>query len=190
MAFNDYSSPKPDSWVTVGGVTREGVKNPSSLEGYYMGTISEPSSFDKNKLKHTHLIQTAKGIAGVNGSSNLNFKMKDSENNLLKRGISPIGVKLRIEFVGTKPSSKGNPTKLYKVTFDVSDINEAIASGVVTAPVEEYASNEEDESYTSAEVDTADDEDDALQTAALAAAERKAKVEALLAKGKNRTAKN
>lgn len=120
MALKNYS-PDISKYVTVGGSTREGVKNPTEIEGYYLGRTESPDNFNPGKTKTTYMLRTAKGDVGVNGSANLNIKMTDSEKALQAAGESALNSFVKITFVGTQPSKKGNPTKLYQVQFDAED---------------------------------------------------------------------
>lgn len=130
MALKEYSSPKASKFVTIGGITREGDKNPTEIKGYYLGRTETDSQFDAGKKKITYMIQTKDGVVGVNGSANMNIKMEDSERGLQESGTSALGALVYIKFVGTQPSKKGNPTKLYQVMFDTDDRKDVDGGGI------------------------------------------------------------
>lgn len=119
MAFKSYTLPKPDYWVNVGGNDKQGKSNPESIEGYYLGRTESVSQFDETKTKTTFMLKTSKGVAGVNGSSNLVIRMTDAEKAFrTEEKTSPLGVLVRIQFTGTVPTKKGNPMKKFDVQFD------------------------------------------------------------------------
>lgn len=182
MAFKDYSSPRVDKWVTIGGRNRNGDLNPAEVEGYYLGKTEGPDNFNEGKTKTTYLIRTPEGIFGVNGSSNLNRKMGEAETNLAIEG-GATGSAIKITFTGTSPSKKGAPTKLFTVQFDSED---RIDAGAVLSAASENGMSDEGS-------DDSDDDNNDLDSAleseapaprAAASASNKARVDALLSKGK------
>lgn len=184
MGFKDYSSPRPDTWVNLGGRNKEGKKNPGVLEGYYLGRVEGVNQFDTSKMKVTFIFQNAaidgkpvQGIVGVNGSANLIQKMKDAEVNFrAQEGRAPLGTRTLITHTGELNLGKGNPMKTFTAQFDAEDSIEVTA---VAASLDEYESDDED---TEEATDGADE--DAAQAAALLAAERAAKVQELLNRNK------
>lgn len=181
MSFKDYSSPRPDTWVNLGGINKKGQKNPSSLEGYYLGRTEGPNQFDTTKVKTTFIFQNAavdgkpvQGIVGVNGSANLIQKMKDAELNFrVQEGRAPLGTRTLINYTGELNLGKGNPMKTFTSQFDAEDTIEV--TSIATA--DEYVEENDDQEDNSAD-------EDADQSAALAAAERAAKVQELLNRNK------
>jgi len=188
MSFKDYSSPRPDNWVNLGGTNKQGKKNPGTLEGYYLGRTEGPNQFDATKTKTTFIFQNAaidgkpvQGIVGVNGSANLVNKMKDAELNFrAQEGKAPLGVRTLLTYTGELNIGKGNTMKTFTAQFDSDDQIEVTA----VATADEYAPDEDEEEST----DGADE--DASQAAALAAAERAAKVQELLNRNKGAVRKS
>lgn len=124
MAFKEHKSNGSANWVTIGGFTKDGQKNPSSITGYYLGRTESTSNFDATKTKTTYMLNVNGTLVGVNGAANLNIQMKDWEINArAKEGKSVLGMRVKIEFTGTAPSKKGSATKLYKVSYDPDDVN-------------------------------------------------------------------
>lgn len=178
MSLQSYDDPRPDKWVTLGGVNKQGVKNPTSAEGFYLGRTEGINQFDASKTKVTFMLKTPSGTLGVNASVNLITRMTTSERNFMaKEGKSANGAFVVITFLGEEPSGKGNPMKLFSVKFDPENID-TTAADTVLARGSSYADDEDTSSTNGAD-------EDAEQNVALAAAERAAKVKALLAnKGK------
>lgn len=192
MAFKRYDDAQPDSWVTVGGISKKtGKKNPSTQTGYYLGRTVGKNQFDEDKDKVTFMVKTDRGVVGVNGNSNLIRRMDAAERNFKSaEGKSPLGASVVITCTGEQPSKKGNPMKLFDVQFDADDMIEVQSAGPISATEDDggYVADTEDQDGSTYSDDNEDDEDSA-QAAAQAAAERKAKVQALLAKGKNKSAR-
>lgn len=192
MAHKDYSTPKPDKWVTVGGTTKEGTKNPDKVTGYYLGSEEGPDKFNPGKTKHTHMLKTAEGITAVNSTTYMTRKISEATANFTaENGRPPVGAEVLIRYTGMQKLANGNTMKTYAVTFDADN----------TIEVANVTSNEADETYE--DVDADDDQptyDDTTYTApvvtraptpkapaALTAAELKAKKDEVFAKLKQRS---
>jgi hypothetical protein len=181
MALKSFDTARPDKYVTVGGFSKKGEKNPEWAEGYYLGSVSGTNQFDEGKTKVIFMLKTPAGIIGVNGNANLVNKMQDSERGFkAATGNPPIGAFLRIDFTGEVKSGKGNPMKTFKVQFDDENVIDVAA----------VSSQDENSSYQDEEDETEEQPEMEApvktNTAALAAdrAARKARTEALLNKGK------
>lgn len=180
MAFQEVQSLDADTTISLGGVNRKtGKKNPTSAEGYYLGARQINSPKSKTGKAWLYFFQTPTGNLGVYGKTDLDKKM----------GSAVPGQMMRITVAGMVPTPNGD---MYKFKVEVDADNTIDVSNLSTEAV--VTSSDDDTSYTSASIEqdayteeTQDDED-ALQAAALAAAERKAKVEALL-KGKGAASK-
>lgn len=166
------------TWVTLGGLNKKtGKPNPTKIEGYYQGVVTGPNSFDPDKTKTTIMLKTSDGkTTGVNASTNLVIKLGDAEKEFkAENGTSPKGANMLITFVGETPTKKGNSLKLFSVQFDNEDVV-AVDSSVLENDEQDVGETYEEEFSA----------DEATQTAALAAVERKARVQALLnGKGKS-----
>lgn len=178
MAFKEVSSLDCDTTITLGGKDKKtGKPNPTRIEGYFLGTKEVgPNKFNKQKTDVVHVFQTKEGNTGVWGKTDLDTKLKNA---------IP-GRMVRATFTGTIPTNKGNDMLKYKV--EVDDSNTIDVSDLVV-------STSDDNSYANETVDeeSEDDAEDEYETppkvaaAALASqAERKAKIDALLNKGKNK----
>lgn len=161
MGFTEVSSLDAETVVALGKKDKAGKPYPKQAEGYYLGSRTVENKRGESKI---HFLQTAKGNLGIWGTTDLNRKL----------GQTPVGSMVRVTSTGTKPTPNGD-MYTYKVeidknnTIEVSSTEADAGSGYDDGP-----GVEEDE----------DDEQD-YEIAALAAAERKAKVEALLNKGKS-----
>jgi hypothetical protein len=181
MAYEEVTDLGTDNVIALGGFNKKTRKdNPTSIEGYYLGSREVPSKLSKNGLAKIHVFQTAKGNVGVWGKTDLDNKLI---------GVTP-GTMTLVKFDRMQKTSTG---EMYKYKVAVDKDNTVAVSAQAPAATNDSASTDDsynDEAFANEDIDTASDEEDAAQALALAAAERKAKVEALLAKGKNRTAKN
>ena len=157
--FKDYSSPRPDTWVNLGGINKQGKKNPTTLEGYYLGRTEGPNQFDTTKTKVTFIFMNAAidgkpvpGIVGVNGSSNLVSKMKDAELNFRStEGRAPLGARTLVEYTGERNTGKGNPMKTYRTQFDADDTKDVAGIGATLESDisnDDYEGGDVEEDYT------------------------------------------
>lgn len=117
-----------DKVTASGGSTAKFEKVGDSVEGLYIGVQYDANG--KFGPTNKHLLKTPKGVTVVYAKPNsqLNDLFNDETGN-----------EIRITFVGTKPSSKGNPQKLYKLAYNDS---------VERTPTEElptFEANAEDE---------------------------------------------
>lgn len=177
--------------TALGGVDKKsGRKNPTSLEGYYIGTRQVASPKSKTGFSALHIFQTQKGNVGVWGKTNLDQKMT---------AVTP-GQMIRVTFTGMQ-ETKNNPMYKYRVevdaenTIDVGDLNTGDSSG---------EESEDNGAYSSAgggdEPEEALDEEEApldetppqravppRRAAVAPDAARQAKVQALLASSRNKS---
>lgn len=195
MAYRTKLDPSNAKMTAIGGTNSDGVNNPTTLEGHYLGTkTTEGGEFGPSKI---HFFSTKEGIVGVWGKSRLN--------SLLSKDL--LGQCVMVTFTGMiKPSKKGRrPAYGYELkhdpsnTIDLTGLNlNAVAESEdeVTTPTNTYASSndEETELYedeTPADVVTSSFSKSAFNNAVKATvtdAERQAKVQALLNRSKQRTA--
>lgn len=172
MGFSEVSSLDADVTIAIGKVDKKtGKAYPKQAEGYYLGSRTVESKRGSSKL---HFLQTAKGNIGVWGTTDLSRKLSQVK----------AGTMVRITSTGTKPTPNGD-MYTYRVeadksnTIEVAGAEDTLVSGYEASDLEVGADDEQ----TSG---TYEDED-AAQAVALAAAERKAKVENLI---KNRRTGN
>lgn len=180
MAFKAVLDLSADTTISLGGTNRKtGKKNPNQVEGYYLGNKKVADTKKKAGFSYIYIFQTAQGNLGIWGKTDLDRKMSQA----------PIGAMVRATHTGMVPTPNG---EMYKYSVEVDTDNTIEVSGTTTdqEPVAEgYAEDAAgtlDASDTDETYDTAlADEEEERQNQALAAAERKAKVQALLnGKGK------
>lgn len=181
MSFEDYSSPRPSKWVSLGGKsTKTGKANPTEIEGYYVGSITGPNKFDTSKTKTDYLVKTAEGVVGVSGTANMKRVFTDAEANFAKKnGEAALGASVRIAFTGTVNTGKGNPMKTYAVLFDKTDRTDVLTAAELDSDTEGEDAGDGDEEDYEQEVAAPPPK------AASSAAERKAKLDDLLKNKRN-----
>lgn len=186
MSFTEIASLDADTTIALGGVNKQtGKKNPTSVEGYYLGSRQVDGKRGKSNL---HFLQTNKGNVGVWGKTDLDRKLS---------GVL-VGTMIRASFVGMTPTPKGDMYK-FKVEIDKDNTIEVatLAAGAGNSNSSSYS--EDDGTYegygTEESVDPDEasyDDDEETQQAALLAAEaaakeaqaKKARMNAILNKGK------
>lgn len=146
MAFREILDLDCDTTVALGGFNKKlRTENPTSIEGYFLGSkvVASPKSKDgKAKL---HIFQTAEGNVGVWGKTDLDRKMTSVQ----------LGAMTKASFSGMAPSKNGEMYK-YKVAQDSENTIDVDTSPKNT-PVLVEASASEEESYGDDE-DSLDDE--------------------------------
>lgn len=183
MAFKQISDLSADTTISLGGTNRKtGKKNPVSVEGYYLGSRTVADAKKKSGQSFIYFFQTAQGNVGVWGKTDMDRKLASA---------TP-GNMVRVSFDRMVPTPNGEMYK-YKVEQDADNTIE-VDTPRQAAPAQDETEDSSVNSFShvfGADEDLVqdeDDQDDAIQAAALAAAERKAKVQALL--NKNKSAKN
>jgi hypothetical protein len=168
MAFREVSSLDAEVTIAIGKKDKQGKPYPKQAEGYYLGSRSVESKRGQSVL---HFLQTPKGNLGVWGTTDLNRKL----------GQATAGTMVRITSTGTKPTPNGD-MYTYRVECDPDNTIEveSLVAGSSTVVEENNDAYDTDADTT----DDSDVDDDIAQQAALAAAERKAKVQAVLNKNK------
>lgn len=162
MGFKEVASLDAEVCIAIGKTDKQGKPYPKQAEGYYIGKRQVEG---KRAVSNLHFLQTAKGNLGVWGTTDLDRKLLQ---------IHP-GTMVRITSTGTKPTPNGD-MYTYKVEQDSSNT-------IDVQSLSDMASYEEP-SYT----DEGPDDEEEFDDAALAAqAERKARTEALLKRGKSAT---
>lgn len=172
MGFQEITSLDAEMTIAIGGMNKKtGKKNPTSIEGYYLGKREVESKKSKTGKAFVYYFQTSKGNVGVWGKTDLDRKMESA---------TP-GTMLRVSHTGMLATPNGEMYK-FKVEFDPSNTITVAGSNEASGGYEEeeapgFDSDEELDSYDS-------DEAPAYKapTPALSASDRQAKVQALLAK--------
>ena len=154
MAFKTVSTVDAENTTALGGFNKKTKKdNPTQVEGYYLGNKKVDSPKAKSGFAYLHVFQTAKGNLGVWGKTDMDKKLLS---------ITP-GTMTRVTFAGTKPTKTGNDMYVYNVEFDDENTIDVLSQNASDSTEPLFDNNEDDE-----------------QDAALLAAERRAKVQALL----------
>lgn len=180
MGFKEVTSLDADTTVAIGGSNRKtGKKNPTSAEGYYLGTRMVDSPKSKSGKAAIHFLQTSKGNLGVWGKTDMDKKFSQ---------ITP-GVMVRVSFDKMVSTPNGDMYK-YKLevdkenTIDVGDLTGGASFGSDdegTEETETYGGNDDDGGD---DVGGEEEDEETLQAAAEAAAAKKRRVQELLNKRK------
>lgn len=134
MGFKQLAELDASVTTAIGGVDKEtGKKNPTSVEGYYIGTRKVESRKAKSGWCSLHILQTANGNLGVWGKTNLDQKMPS---------VTP-GQMIRITFLGMV-ETRNNPMYKYKVEVDADNTIEVNLPGEDTAQPEQLGNNGEE----------------------------------------------
>lgn len=164
MAFKELLELDANTTIAIGGVNRKtGKKNPTSAEGYYLGSREVPSTKSKTGKCWIHYLSTDEGNLGVWGKTNMDKKIVQV----------PTGTMVRITFTGMKPSKNGD-MYVYSVALDKEN--------TIDMEADSGASEEEED------VDGGDDYEDTPVAATLSAEQKKAKVQAILNRNKSKGA--
>lgn len=167
--FKEVQDLSPDTVIAIGGLNKKtGKKNPTSLEGYYLGKRSVDDKKKKSGLSYIYVFQTSKGTVGVWGKTDLDRKM----------GAAVIGAMLRVTSIGTVPTPNGDMYK-YKVEIDTDNTIEVTGADSHSA-ADDSSTETSDTSEESYDSDTTEEDDSYARVTAAASAERQAKVKALL----------
>lgn len=173
MAFKKKPSLDVDNVFKLGGVDKKGKACPKQIEGFYVGSRTVEGDQGTSTI---HVFQTAKGKLGIWGSKTLNTTLSADD----------IGYMVRVTYLGKKKLTKGRTQHMYDIEIDEDQRSEEAASdesedeGLEASDESEDSEDTEDEE----EVESEEDEEPAPALAASSAAERKAKVQALVNKRK------
>lgn len=190
MAFEEPVELDTDVVFSLGGVDKKtGKKNPTQVEGYFLGSKEIPDKYAKSGKGYLHIFLTPNGNVGVFGKTDLNRKMMT---------VDP-GTMTRVTYTGTLPTKYG-PMAKFKREIDK---DRTIPVDVRSAPQPDAEAYNQNTSYAEpdaeelSEIDVDDDEvptdvvelpratkHTAAAISSSSAAAQKARVEALLSKGK------
>lgn len=170
MAYEEVTDLGTDNVIALGGVNKQtGKSNPTSIEGYFLGSREVPSAMSKTGFAKIHVFKTASGNTGVWGKTDLDLKLAS---------VTP-GTMTLAKFDRMQPQKGKQSMYKYKVLVDSENTIE-----VAGATAAETSDTSADYNDTTTE-DTVDE--DEAQAAALANAERRAaaaRVQALVGKRK------
>lgn len=175
MAFKQISDLSAEVTISLGGTNKKtGKSNPKSVEGYYLGKREVEDRKKKSGVSYIYFLQTSKGNLGVWGKTDMDRKLTSVKE----------GEMIRITHTGMQATANGDMYK-YSVEVDSDNTIEIVGAG--------SSANAQDEddgpSFDTAEgidedEDNSHEAEERTQQAALSAAERQAKVKALLSKNK------
>lgn len=172
MAFQEVNDLNTDVTISLGGTNKKtGKANPTKIEGYYLGKKEVEDRKKKSGKSYIYVFQTPKGNVGVWGKTDMDRKMEAATE----------GFMLRVSHTGMAQTPNGEMYK-YKVEFDSENTIPVLSKGSSNTAYEEpveasFGTDDEDEEDNfSYEAPTAP------ALSASSAAERQAKVQALLNK--------
>lgn len=174
MAFEQVQSLEVEVAIQLGGRDKKtGKANPTTVEGYYLGSKDIPSKFSKTGLAKMHVFQTDQGSLGVYGKTDLDRKML---------AVAP-GLMTRVTQKGSVPTSKGNDMLTFKVEVDKD--NRIDIENPILASANSGHNEEADEAYVEELEDEVEEAPPArprrpARAAAAPSAAQQAKVQALL----------
>lgn len=149
MAFQEIADLDCTTTVALGGVNKKtNKKNPTTLEGYFIGTKQTPNLKSKTGESALHIFQTADGNVGVWGKTNLDQKLKSAV----------VGAMTKVTFTGMQPT-KNNPMYKYSVAQDKDNCIEVATPNNDAA---DNADSNDSEIYDDAEEAALDAEEEAL----------------------------
>lgn len=178
MAFKQVNDLNPDNTISLGGSNRKtGKANPTQVEGYYMGSRKVDDKKKKSGFSYIHVFQTAKGMLGVWGKTDMDRKVTS---------VTP-GTMTRVTATGTRPTPNGD-MYIFKVELDDENTIEVVGNlnDANTEDANEAGDNEVSADYGTHSIDEEEQFEDTTAAAQLAAeqASKKARVQALLSKNK------
>lgn len=173
MAFKKKPSLDVDNVFKLGGVDKKGKACPKQIEGFYVGSRTVEGDQGTSTI---HVFQTSKGKVGIWGSKTLNTTLSAED----------AGYMIRVTYLGKKKLTKGRTQHMYDIEIDEDQRSEEAAADTEEGEEGLEASDEsEDSEDTEDEEEAEEDEEPAAPAlAASSAAERKAKVQALVNKRK------
>ncbi len=193
--FEDVLDLGVDTAIQLGGFNKKLKKdNPTTAEGYYIGSRDIPSKFSKTGFSKLHVFSQGtvggtpvKGSLGVFGKTDLDSKM----------AVVEVGARTRLTNTGSVPTNKGNDMLKYRVQVDRSDAidvssiagTETNTGGVAGEEETQYADGGVEETDLDSEETQVDELPPVRATrpatpAQAPSAARQAQVQALLNKGR------
>lgn len=170
MSYQTKFDGRTDKTIRLGG---DG--NPTSIEGYFLGSKDTQSDYGPGKL---HLFQTSEGVVGVWGKTRMNTLLTDNHR----------GQMVLLSFTGMiAPSKKGRrPSYGFKLQYDPEntiDVSNIDLSATPSAEDEEDVSDVSNSFHEETEENETFTPPPKRPTAPIAAApsaERQAKMQAML----------
>ncbi len=155
--------------VSLGGINKKtGKKNPTELEGYYIGSEPRPNKFNLAIPKNFYKFQTQAGLVGLYASAGIDQTMKSAV----------VGRMTKIVATGeTLDTGKGNPMKVYEVMQDRTNNIDVDSSWA--APTTD-AAEETEESFGEPEAASYAPPSPPPRAATVPSADRQARINAML----------
>jgi hypothetical protein len=183
MSFKERNNVDAEVTTALGGTDRRtGKKNPSQVEGYYLGFKETASAKSKTGTSKLHILQTPKGNLGVWGKTDLDRKLT---------GVKA-GTMVRLTHTGMQATKNG---EMYKYKVEVDEDNTIEVDASENQPIDSaHSGYEEPESFSET-----DEDEPALdevpytpaarpaKAAATPSAANQAKVQALLAGNRSKS---
>jgi hypothetical protein len=144
MAFKQVQDLDAEVTTALGGTSRKtGKKNPSQVEGYYLGskTVANSKGGTPSQL---HILQTPEGNLGIWGKADLNKKLLN---------VKP-GAMVRLTHTGMQATPKGEMYK-YRVEQDEDNAVEVAPLSLAQPKVDLEDSYEDESEEESEESDVA-----------------------------------
>lgn len=173
MGYKTVQSLDAEKVTALGGVDKKtGKRNPTTVEGFYLGTRQVDSKKSKTGKADLHFLQTETGNLGVWGKTDLDRKIKQ---------VTP-GAMVRVTVLPEKVSTPNGDMYKFKVEADTDN---CIEVGDLNEAYEAAAQAEADSAEADADAEPAYEEDTevaplATSKVAADAAARAAKVQSLL----------
>lgn len=165
MGFKEVASLDADTVGALGGTDKKTKKkNPTSIEGYFLGSRKIADRKKKDGVSYIHVFQTPNGNEGVWGKTDLDRKLM---------AVTP-GTMTRVTHTGFRETPNGD-MYTYKVeidpdnAIDVSELAKQAAQTETAASEDDYQDDTEDDSDEDSDTDS-ENEEDADTSNSLAAA--------------------
>lgn len=110
MAFKKVNDLDTDTIIALGGTDSKGKKNPSQIQGYFLGSREVPDKKKKSGFGYIHVLQTSKGNIGVWGKTDLDRKLS---------AVTP-GLLVRLTHTGMRNTPNGD-MYVYSVEADADN---------------------------------------------------------------------
>lgn len=156
--------------VVLGGVNKQGKKNPTELQGYYLGFEKRKDKFNPDKPKNLYKFKTPEGTVGVYGSAGVNEVMQ-SEDTVLNAWTTLIATGKTLD------TGKGNPMKLFEAEQNTSKILKAYETPAPIQADEGESEVEGDDEYNDDSDVQAAQEEAVTQTTFNTNAEKQARIQ-------------
>jgi len=141
MSYKKHVDLNSDVTVALGGKDAKGKPNPTSVEGYYLGSRTVDGEYGEAKI---HYFNTAEGVVGVWGKTNLN------------RILDPkyLGMMVLVSFTGMGKAQKGKkPPYNYELQYDDGNTTDVSGFNLDAAGAEEPDYSDSEEGYEESSVD-------------------------------------